>query len=254
MSTITVYSDFTIPQAWLASRRVDRLRAAGVQVDWRAVEFEPGLPVTGTRLGPDERDALEARFAALERVLAHGESLPHVVPATRPRTEAAVTAVAEAYGTPAADDVRALLMALYWTEGADIGSPAALRTPLAGAFLRTGRATSSLRESGFGIGVDRGPVSTAGWERIDQWRAQWRGLGAPRDVLVLVDGATLVGPDALERLGKELDRLPETPAGAGAPPRSGDPRRYPDVEVRPDPHWLTWVGGPWRTSHRLPRH
>jgi hypothetical protein len=44
---LVVYADFTNPQSRLASRRVDALRAAGVAVDWRAVESQPRVPVTG---------------------------------------------------------------------------------------------------------------------------------------------------------------------------------------------------------------
>ena len=245
MSTITVYADFTTPDAYLASRRADLLRAAGVPVDWRAVETRPELPITGRRWSVEEQDALAGRFAALTASLCPGETLPHLIPPSQPKTEAAVTAVAETYGTPVADDVRRLLMQLYWTEGGDIGSPAALRTPLAGPMLRAGSGAEPLRESGFAVSVDRGPITTAAWRRIRQWRAEWHELGAAAPLLVLVDGATLTGTDAVERLGKEV-----LAAGADRPP-AGDPRRYPTETLRPDPHWLSWVGGRWRNAYRL---
>lgn len=248
MSTITVYADFTTPDAYLASRRVDLLRAAGVAVDWRAVEAHPELPITGRRRSVDEQDALTARFAALTASLAPGERLPHLVPALQPKTEAAVTAVAETYGTQVADDVRRLLMQLYWTEGIDIGSPAALRTPLAGPVLRADSGAEPLGEWGFAVSVDRGPITTAAWRRIRQWQAEWRDLGAPAPLVLLVDGATLVGTDAVERLGKEV-----LAAGTLEPP-TGDPRRYPAETVRPEPHWLSWVGGRWRNAYRLTSH
>lgn len=245
MTTITVYADFTTPDAYLASRRVDLLRAARVPVDWRAVETHPELPITGRRWSVAEQDALAARFAALTASLGAGETLPHLIPSLQPRTEAAVTAVAETYGTPVADDVRRLLMQLYWAESADIGSPAALRTPLAGPVLRAGSGADPLRESGFAVSVDRGPITTAAWRRIRQWRAEWHELGAPAPLLVLVDGATLSGADAVERLGKEV-----LAAGARRPPEA-DPRRYPAETLRPEPHWLSWVGGRWRNGYRL---
>jgi len=49
---LIVYSDFSCPECYLASRRVDALRAAGVEVDWRAVEHD--------------QEAVEARL--IERV------------------------------------------------------------------------------------------------------------------------------------------------------------------------------------------
>lgn len=246
MDPITVYADFITPECYLASRRVDVLRAGGFAVDWRAVEVDRTVPVTGRRLDPAEQDALAERFAALEALLAPDERLPHLIPAVRPKTEAAVTAVAEAYGTPAADDVRRVLMELYWCEGADIGSPGALRTPLAGPILRTRAKSDPLRYSGFAVSVDRGPMTTAAWHRIRDWQATWRAFGASPLPVVLIGGATLVGADAIERLGKEAL------AAHAAHRPTDDPRRYPAERVRPEPHWLSWVGGRWRNGYRLP--
>ena len=248
MNTITVYADFTTPEAYLASRRADILLAAGVALDWRAVQARPNLPVTGHRLSADERDALAARFAALTATLLPGETLPHVIPSLLPRTEAAVTALAEVHATPVAAEVRRLLMALYWTEGADIGSPAALRTPLAGPVLRAGSGSGPLRDSGFAVSVDRGPVTTDGWLRSRGWTAEWSAQGRPELPLVLVDGATLAGRDAVERLGKEIVAA-HAPVGLAL---DGNPRRYPAERVRPDPHWLSWTGGRWRNAYRVP--
>jgi hypothetical protein len=224
---------------------VDALRAAGVPVDWRAVERQPNLPVTGRPLTAVERDAIAARFAELTGELLPGESLPHVLPGRLVKTEAAVSAYAEAYGAGVADDVRRVLLDLLWRDGVDIGSPTALRAPLAGPILRGTSTAEPLRESGLPLAPDRGPVTAGGWRRIRQWRTEWVELGAPHLPVVLVDGATLSGPDAVRRLGKEVGYR-----RASASPELADPRRYPTAAVHPAPTWVSWVGGRWRYEYR----
>jgi predicted DsbA family dithiol-disulfide isomerase len=242
-----IYADFGCPACYLASRRTDLLRAAGETVDWRAVETQPALPVTGRRLAPDEQDARIAAFAELAGSLLPGEALPGTVPAFRPKTEAAVTAYAEAYPIGVADDVRQLLMSLYWVDGADIGSPTVLRTPLAGPVLRGTSHVEALRESGFAVGADRGPISTEAWRRIRDWRAEWQRLGDPALPALVVDGIPLTGSAALKQLAQRLEEL-------GVPPDAyaRDPRRYPAIATRPDAHWVSWYGGRWRNAYRLP--
>ena len=46
---VIVYGDFNCPYSYLASQRADLLSRAGIVVDWRAVEHDRGLPVTGSR-------------------------------------------------------------------------------------------------------------------------------------------------------------------------------------------------------------
>jgi len=155
---LVVYGDFSSPDSYLASRRVDALIAAGMVVDWRAVECSPLLPVSGRRLLPAEQDALADRFGALDGLLLPGETLPWSMPAIVPKTEAAVSAYAAA---ESGDDVRRLLFELYWLHGADIGNPAVLRTPLTGPILRAGSDAAPLRDSGYAVSVGRGPITTA---------------------------------------------------------------------------------------------
>jgi hypothetical protein len=243
---LIVYSDFSCPECYLASRRVDALRAAGVEVDWRAVEHEPGLPVGDRRVLGDEQDGLSAKFAAMGDVLLPAETLPWVMPRIVPKTEAAVSAYAESYGLGVDDDVRRLLFALYWLEGADIGSPTVLRTPLAGPILRVNSDDDPLRESGYAVSVDRGPITTAAYRRIRSWRAEWLELGSSDLPIVLAGGATLTGIEAVRRLGKEIVYV-----GATAEPELDDPRRYPLVTVRPQPAWVSQVGGRWRHAYKL---
>ena len=231
-----VYADFGCPRCYLASRRVDALAAAGVDVGWRAVEQHPRLPVTGRRLDADEQAALERALSAVTALLLPGEELPWKLPATAPNTEAAVAAYAEAYGAGVADDVRRLLFCAYWVDGADIGSPEVLRTRLAGSILRGNSTSDPLRESGFAVSASRGPITTGAWRRIRAWRDEWVRLGTGA-VPMLVDGdgaRPVTGEMALRRLEKEIIRV-----GADLHPDLPDPARYPPVRPVPSTPWVT---------------
>ena len=103
--SMVVYADFSCPDCYLASRRVDALRAAGVEVDWRSIEHEPSMPVGGHRVSQAVRDGLSERFAELTRLLLPGEALPWAMPGSVAKTEAAVSAYAESYGAGVGDDV-----------------------------------------------------------------------------------------------------------------------------------------------------
>jgi hypothetical protein len=246
--SMVVYADFSCPDCYLASRRVDALRAAGVEVDWRSIEHQPSMPVGGHRVSPAVRDGLSERFAELTRLLLPGEALPWAMPGSVAKTEAAVSAYAESYGAGVGDDVRRLLFGLYWLEGADIGSPIVLRTPLAGPILRGHSPADPLRESGYAVSVDRGPITTDAYRRIRAWRSEWRELGSPELPTVLCDGATLTGLDAVRRLGKEIAH-----SAATTEPILGDPRRYPPVSGHPQAAWVSQIGGRWRHTFQLTR-
>jgi len=244
--SLTVYADVTSPECYHASRRVDALRSRGVEVAWCAIQARPRLQVTSRVLSPAEQDELRARFAELEALLRPGEELPWAMPTIGPSGEASVSAYAEAVGAGAGDDVRRLLFELYWRDGADIGQPAVLRSPLAGAILRGHSEAEPLRESGYVVSVDRGPITTNAYRRIRTWHVQWQQLGCPPLPVLLADAATLHGLDALRWLGKELDRVSDTP-----PQRLEDPRRYPPQSVHPSGSWISQTGGRWRYCHRL---
>ncbi len=71
--SISIYGDFSRPCCFLASRRVDALRARGVRVDRRAVERCPQLPLAGVRpAGADDR--LAAELADATALLVAGEN------------------------------------------------------------------------------------------------------------------------------------------------------------------------------------
>lgn len=244
--SLIVYADFSSPDCYLASRRVDALAAAGAPLDWRAGEQRPDLPVTGVRLLAEEQQALSGRFAELGRVLLPNEQLPWAMPRFVPKTEAAVSAYAETSASNVDGDIRRLLFELYWIDGADIGSPTVLRTPLAGPILRADVAADPLRQVGYAVSVARGPITTDAYRRIRGWRTEWQTLGSPVLPAVLEDGATLSGLDAVRRPGKEIAYV-DADVNLDLP----DPRRYPAVEGRPSPAWISQIGGRWRTIYRL---
>lgn len=131
-----VYGDFTGPDCCLASHRVDALKAVGVDIDWRAVERHPDLPVMGIPLEGPASTAIDQAMSAVTARLLPGERLAWRKPAMTPHTQAAVSAFAEADGAGVPDDVRQLLITAYWTHSANIGDPEVLRRLIAGAILR----------------------------------------------------------------------------------------------------------------------
>lgn len=241
--SLIVYGDFSCLDCYLAARRVDILAAAGVRVDFRAVEQHPELPVPGRRLSVADEDTMSERCSELQRLLLPGENLPWTMPRFTPKTEAAVSAYAESYGSPVEGDARRLLFELYWREGADIGNPNVLRGPLAGPVLRSGPDPDPLRQ--IAVSVDRAPITTDAYRRIRTWQAALQKIGGPTLPVVLLGGAVLHGLDALRRLGKEISY-----AHAEVNPKMPDPRRYPPVDVQPSASWVSQTGGQWRSSHR----
>ena len=72
---VIVYGDFNCPYSYLASQRADLLSRAGVAVDWRAVEHDRGLPVTGSRSDSD-RAAWDRELAEVASLALPGEHVP----------------------------------------------------------------------------------------------------------------------------------------------------------------------------------
>lgn len=238
---LVAYADFGCPWCYVASRRVDALAAAGVEVDWRAVEADPRLPVSGRRLDPDERIAVKQELSTVAALLLPGEELPWALPSLVPKTEAAVSGYAEAYGAGVGADVRRLLFTAYWVDGVNIGDPEVLRTRLAGPILRGHSTAHPLCESGYAVSVSRGPITTSAWRRIRTWRDEWTRLGTGAVPTLVEDGeAPVTGEAALRRLEKEIIRV-----GAEVSLDLPDPARYPAVRVRPSKEWVSRVGGLW---------
>lgn len=242
--SVVIYGDFSSLACYLASHRVDALASVGVRIGWRAVECAPRLPVTGRRLDATDRGKLAGDQAEVTGLLLPEEELPWRMPAIVPKTEAAVSGYAEAYGAGLGEDVRRLLFTAYWVEGADIGDPGVLRRLLAGPILRGHSAAEPLCRSGYAVSMNRGPITTSAWWRIRAWRTDWERRGTGVVPTLVEDGAPPVsGAEVLRWLGKEI-----TWAGTKVNPGLPDPARYPTLAVRPAKQWVSRVGGPWARS------
>ncbi len=242
---VIVYADFSSPLGYLTSRRADALRAAGFDVDWRAVESAPRMPMTGRRLDAECRDVLDAEVAETRDLLLPGEQLAWTSPNFVPNTQAAVVGYAEAYGAGVADDVRRLLFRAYWEQGVDIGDPEQLRTPLAGPFLRGHSPADPLRLSGYAVSPGRGPITTGAWRRIRAWQGEWAELRKGVLPVLVENGLPVFGADVPRRLAKMIIRL-----GAPVTPELPEPTRYPARRVRPSAPWAARAGGRWLYSYR----
>jgi hypothetical protein len=241
---LLIYAGFGSPACYLASRRVDTLAAAGVRVDWRAVEVDPRLPVGGGSLDAASRGALERELDWVSALLLPDEEQLPSLPTFRPNARGPVAGYAEAYGAGVADDVRRLLFSAYWTRGLDIGSPETLRRLLVGAMLRGHSTSVPLSEFGLAVSPSRGPITMGAHRRIRSWAEEWRDLRLTPLPILVVDGSLPVaGETALRRLEKEIQR-----AGAGAGEGLGlpDPGRFPAVDDPPSLPWVSANGGPWR--------
>ncbi len=209
--TVIIYGDFNCPYSYLASQRADRLREAGVAVDWRAVEHDRGLPTGGLPSGSDQA-SWDRELADVASLALPGEQVP-VLPATISNTEAAVAAYAEAVSDGIADELRGSLFRAIWAQGLNLSSPHQVRRLVTdlmwpredvavrlaspdfpSLLLRDPDMTRIVRRSGGTIALNGVPLTTAGWQRVRQWRQQW--LALPSQVIPAV-----IGPDHIARPG-----------------------------------------------------
>lgn len=236
-----VYGEFSCPYSYLASSRVDALAEVGVEVDWRAVEHAPLRPVSQRSVDIE----LEREFSEL---LLPGEELRWRPPGFVPNTDAAVAGYAEARGAGVAGEVRRVLFAAYWVDGADIGNPEVLRRRLAGPILRGHSTSWPLHDFGYAVSPSGGPVTTGAWRRMQRWRQQWARLEAQNTPALLLPadnhagnragdedgdqavngGQVLNGVAALRHLSDEIARL-----GAPLSPHLPDPDSYLTLPRRP---------------------
>lgn len=252
-ASFVLYGDFSCARCYLASQRIDELARVWVPVSWRAVEAEPMLAVTGRREDADALGAVERSLAALRPDLRPGETLPDHAVSLLPKTQAAVSAYAEAGAAGVADEIRRTLFTAYWVHGANIGNPELLRSLLAATFMR-GHATSDpIREFGYAVAMTREPITGVAWRLIRDWRREWEELG--RDELpVLTSGSRLeTGQGALRWLAELLDRQ----AAAGVLPADRDHGDLvaagwrPPTTVTPPATWTSSVGDPWSRAGRM---
>jgi 2-hydroxychromene-2-carboxylate isomerase len=236
--TMIIYADFNCPNCYLASQRADVLMRRGrVDVDWRAVEHDPGLPLAGrgTQAG---RPAWEAEVAELAGLAQPGEDVPAAPPPVISNTAAAVAAYAEAVSDGVQHDLRRHLFRAVWAEGRNLSSPHEVRnlvreimTPpdrilphlvspdLPVRLLHEPDPEAVMRRSGGTISMAGDPMTTAGYRRIRRWRHEW--LALPGQVILAVidpGGGLHPGTAGLEYLAS-LVRA--TGAGNPAPGRAG---------------------------------
>ena len=224
---LIVYGDFNCPRSYLASRRVDTLTAGGIaEVEWRAVEHDPRLSMTGTPAGDPGRRELATAAAFVQP----GEEFPASVPPLVSNTQAAVSAYAEAVTDRIQDELRRALFGAIWLRGRHLGNAYDVRTvitditrppqpvrPWLGVELpRPGfgdpRPLHMTRVLGGTIAFTGAPLTTTGWRRVQRWRPEWLALGSP-ELPVVVDAAGAVRAGA-----HALAYLSELPAGRPAVP------------------------------------
>jgi DSBA-like thioredoxin domain len=227
---VIVYADFNCVYCYLASQRADRLMREGTaEVDWRAVEHLPRLPVTGYKprsgeLQPGDADG-EDDVTEAARLALPGEWLPASPPSMISNTQAAVSAYAEAITDGIQDRLRLRLFEAIWAQGRNMSSAydvrrvvAALLWPadpislhlvspdLPSPVLHDPDPMRIVRREGGTITPDGGPLTTAAYHRARQWRQQWLALfepALPEPALPAVigpDGAVHAGPDGLRCL------------------------------------------------------
>lgn len=229
---LIVYGDFNCPYSYLASQRVDAVMLAGqAEVEWRAVEHNPRLALTGTPAAADAA-SWEREVAEVTSLARPGERPPAGVPPLISNTGAAVAAYAEAVTDGVQDELRRRLFEEIWVRQRPISSayevrqlvrplmyPDGLRSEhlavpdLPARALHSARPGLLPRLSGCTIAPDGGPLTTQGYRRIQQWRREWQqGSGGVVPALALSDGV-LTGVAALAHLA---DLTAKAPLGATA--------------------------------------
>jgi DSBA-like thioredoxin domain len=225
---VIVYGDFNCPYSYLASQRADLLSQAGVAVDWRAAEHDRGLPVTGSRSDRDQA-AWDRELAEVASLALPGEQVPAGPPSLISNTKAAVAAYAEAVSDGVAGELRRSLFDAVWVQGLHLSSAYEVQRLVTGVMwpqeditdrlaspdfpsllLRDPDLARIVRREGGTIAPDGGPLTTAGWRRIRQWRQEW--LALPSQVI-----PAIIGPDQVVRPGIDGLRYLAELAGSASP-------------------------------------
>src|SRR5256884_4669847 len=229
---LIVYGDFNCPYSYLASQRVDELARLGqAGVEWRAVEHDPALALTGTPSSLDP-ERWQRELGELALLAGEGEQVPGAAPSVISNTGAAVAAYAEAVTDGVQDDLRRSLFSEIWVNRRHLSSPYGVRQLVCALMYPAGtrgeqlaapdlpspihhRATPGTppRLSRCTIRPDGVPLTAGGYGRIRQWRGGGRaGAGGQGPPPRPPRGALKGGP---------APTPPAAPAGqtaAGGPP------------------------------------
>lgn len=238
---VIVYGDFNCLRCYLAAQLADWLARTGTaEIDWRAVEHDRELPVTGARSDPGGAD-WDAELAEATALALPGERLPTAPPPVVSNTRAAVSAYAEAVTDGIQDELRRRLFAAIWALRRNLSSAYDVRrliteltwpadpvyrhlqspdlpTPL----VHEPDLNRIVRRSGGTITTDGGPLTALGYWRSQEWRDQW--LAMPQQVVPAVlspGGGIHSGPDGLRYLAEI--------AGPAALPVASPPASSPAV-------------------------
>jgi hypothetical protein len=196
-------------------------------VDWRAVEHNRSLPVTGSRSDRD-RAAWDWELAEVASLALPAEHVPADPPTSISSTKAAVAAFSEAVSDGVADELRRRLFHVIWVQGRHVSSAYEVRRVITGVMWPPEDITDRLASPDFpslllrdpDIAPDRAPVvrhdragrRVADHERIRQWRQEW--LALPSQVV-----SAVIGTDQDVRPGIEgLRYLADLASTAGLRP------------------------------------
>ncbi|MGQ0434342.1 MAG: DsbA family protein [Microthrixaceae bacterium] len=173
---LVIYGDFNCPYSCLASFRADRLVDAGIaEIEWRAVEHDPSIPVPSNPAEGELCTMLDREVAEVRGMLQAGEVFPIERPTVQPNTARAVAAYAAA-DVSERDRLRRSLFSALWFDGLDTGALEVLRR----------------------LGAE--PTAAAP-PLVSTWRDAWQGLDRHLvPMLVLPDGYVSRGLGALARL------------------------------------------------------
>ncbi|MFC7277270.1 hypothetical protein ACFQS1_25035 [Paractinoplanes rhizophilus] len=212
---LIMYGDFNCPYSFLASQRAEALERLGHRVEWRAVEHDPHLSMTGT-LSAADADGWGCELAEVAGLALTGEHVPTGAPGMISNTYAATSAYAESLTDGVAGRLRRDLFNAIWMSGAHLSNAYDVRPLIAaltfprgpvGPWLGLERPRPGLggpdpnqptRMLGGTITPTGAPLTTTGWRRMTGWRRDWLALGVP--VLPAVAepaGVVRFGVDAL---------------------------------------------------------
>jgi hypothetical protein len=227
-----VYGDFNCPYSYLASQRVDALvNRRFARVEWRAVEHDREMPVTGRPTGPG-RAEWDAELADVAGLALPEEQPPKDVPPVISSSRAAVSAFAEAVSDGLDAQLRRRLFAAIWQQLQNISSAYQVRQfvtdlmypPVPLRRFRSSELATPVsgdpdgaritRRLGGTIAPDGGPLTTVGYQRVRDWRREWQALPTPMvPVVVTAKGAVHAGVDGLTYLATSLNGTNEEIGG-----------------------------------------